>query len=66
MAELSTEPTSSPSPSSCCSTETQASCCEPSEKAACCETSAAGGSCGCSAGVAEESYCPIVCSAMLL
>jgi len=52
MAELSTEPTSSPS--SCCSTDTQAACCEPSEKASCCHTSAAGGSCGCSAGASTD------------
>jgi arsenite methyltransferase len=52
MAELSTEPTSSPS--SCCSTDAQASCCEPSDKAACCDTSAAGGSCGCSAGASPD------------
>jgi len=50
MAELSTEPTSSPA--ACCSTEAQSTCCEPSEKAVCCDTSAAGGSCGCTAGAA--------------
>ena len=52
MAELTTEPTSSPS--SCCSTDAQATCCEPSEKAACCDTSAAAGSCGCSAGASQN------------
>ena len=52
MAELSPEPT--PSPSSCCSTDAQANCCEPTEKASCCDTSAAGGSCGCSAGAPED------------
>ena len=54
MAELTTEPTSSPSPSSCCSTEAQATCCEPSEKSSCCGESAAGGSCGCTAGASED------------
>ena len=52
MAELSTEPTSSPS--SCCSTDAQADCCEPSEKAACCDASAAGAGCGCSAGTSPD------------
>ncbi len=52
MAELTTEPTSSASPSSCCSTEAQTTCCEPSDKASCCGESA--GSCGCSAGASED------------
>ncbi len=49
MAEL-TEPTTSPSTSSCCSADAQASCCEPADKAACCDERAAGEACGCSAG----------------
>jgi arsenite methyltransferase len=49
MAELTTDPTTTPA-SSCCAADAQTTCCEPSEKAACCDQSAAGASCGCSAG----------------
>ena len=56
MAELTTDPAATPTPtSSCCSPEAQGDCCEPSEKAACCGEGAAGGSCGCSAGQRAES-----------
>jgi arsenite methyltransferase len=55
MAELTTDPHPSPTPtSSCCSSVAQSGCCEPSEKAACCSEGGTGGSCDCSAGESED------------